>query len=56
MEPSLEGLRGQYFEGLHVIRSSVDSYDRARAEELWQASAALTGFVQQPTATAASAS
>lgn len=41
-DPALMKVSGKYFEGLREIRSSVESYDQARAEELWQASATLT--------------
>ena len=41
-DPSLASVNGKYFEGLREIRSSVDSYDTGRADELWQDSAALT--------------
>lgn len=43
-DPALASTNGRYFEGLHEIRSSVDSYDQGRASELWQTSAALTGI------------
>ena len=43
LDPALAGTSGQYFEGTREIRSSTESYDRARAEGLWQTSAALTG-------------
>ncbi len=44
LDPALEGTSGKYFEGTREIRSSNESYDRARAKGLWQASAALTGL------------
>jgi NAD(P)-dependent dehydrogenase (short-subunit alcohol dehydrogenase family) len=41
-DPALAGTTGSYFEGRGEIRSSEESYDEARAEELWRASEALT--------------
>ena len=32
---------GEYFDGLRIIRSSVDSYDRAKALDLWETSERL---------------
>jgi NAD(P)-dependent dehydrogenase (short-subunit alcohol dehydrogenase family) len=43
-DPELATTTGRYFEGLHEIRSSVASYDEARASELWKDSRALTGL------------
>ena len=43
-DPVLASTNGKYFEGLKEIRSSVDSYDAGRADELWQSSAVLTGI------------
>ena len=48
LDPALAHTNGRYFEGLKEIRSSADSYDKRRAEELWQASAVLTGIVTAP--------
>lgn len=42
-DSALEEVSGKYFEGLREIRSSVESYDQARAEDLWSASEMLTG-------------
>jgi NAD(P)-dependent dehydrogenase (short-subunit alcohol dehydrogenase family) len=36
-----DGVSGQYFEGRRPIKSSVDSYDRAKARDLWETSEAL---------------
>jgi hypothetical protein len=36
-----DGVSGQYFEGRRAIKSSVDSYDRAKARDLWETSEAL---------------
>jgi len=44
-DPSLDGVTGQYFEGRKAIRSSVDSYDAAKAEDLWDTSLRLTQLV-----------
>jgi NAD(P)-dependent dehydrogenase (short-subunit alcohol dehydrogenase family) len=41
-DPALTGTTGKYFEGRQQIRSSDESYDENRAEELWQASETLT--------------
>jgi hypothetical protein len=32
----VEGVSGVYFEGGHEIKGSVDSYDVAKQEELWE--------------------
>jgi NAD(P)-dependent dehydrogenase (short-subunit alcohol dehydrogenase family) len=42
IDPALAHTTGKYFEGRQEIRSSEESYDQARAEELWQESATLT--------------
>jgi NAD(P)-dependent dehydrogenase (short-subunit alcohol dehydrogenase family) len=44
IDPSLADITGKYFEGRREIRSSDESYDEARAEELWHASEALTAL------------
>ena len=41
-DPDLAATTGRYFEGQREIRSSDESYDQNRAEELWHASKALT--------------
>lgn len=41
----LAGVNGKYFEGRKEIRSSDESYDKGRADELWDASLRLTGVV-----------
>ncbi len=43
-DPSLEGASGRYFEIDEEGRSSEESYDRAKAAELWETSAALVGL------------
>jgi hypothetical protein len=45
-DPALAGTTGRYFEGRREIRSSEESYDEDRAEELWHASEALTASVR----------
>ena len=44
LNPNLEDISGQYFEGEKEIRSSELSYDRANAAELWETSAELVGL------------
>lgn len=43
-DPSLEGVSGRYFEIGEEARSSEESYDREKAQELWETSAALVGL------------
>jgi NAD(P)-dependent dehydrogenase (short-subunit alcohol dehydrogenase family) len=43
-DPALADTTGRYFDGQQETRSSTESYDEDRAEELWQASKALTGL------------
>ena len=40
-DPRYDGVTGSYFEGLRPIRSSVDSYDRDKALDLWETSERL---------------
>jgi NAD(P)-dependent dehydrogenase (short-subunit alcohol dehydrogenase family) len=40
-DPGFEDVTGAYFEGKGRIRSSVDSYDREKALDLWEASEQL---------------
>ena len=42
LDPKLEGVSATYFEGLRAIPSSRDSYDLAKAGELWRTSIKLT--------------
>ena len=44
LDPGLEGVSGRYFAGLEEIRSSEESYDRAKQEELFIESAALVSL------------
>jgi NAD(P)-dependent dehydrogenase (short-subunit alcohol dehydrogenase family) len=39
--PEFDGTTGRYFDGRKPIRSSADSYDRVRAQDLWQTSERL---------------
>ena len=48
VDPALASTSGKYFEGLREIPSSVDSYNEARADELWRDSAILTGTASLP--------
>jgi NAD(P)-dependent dehydrogenase (short-subunit alcohol dehydrogenase family) len=41
VDPSFEGVTGAYFEGAKAIRSSEDSYDAAKALDLWTTSEQL---------------
>jgi len=41
-DPGLAATTGRYFEGQHQIRSSGESYNDERAEDLWNASMILT--------------
>lgn len=43
VDPALASTNGKYFEGLLEIPSSVETYNKDRAEELWRDSATLTG-------------
>ena len=40
-DPRYDGVTGAYFEGTRQIRSSVDSYDRDKALDLWETSERL---------------
>ena len=44
-DPGLDGVTGAYFEGARRIRSSRDSYDEAKAADLWQVSERLVPAV-----------
>jgi NAD(P)-dependent dehydrogenase (short-subunit alcohol dehydrogenase family) len=45
-DPRFEGVTGQYFDGLKSIASSADSYDEAKALDLWQTSERLAPHVR----------
>lgn len=40
-DPRFDGVTGEYFEGARPIRSSAESYDTAKARDLWETSAQL---------------
>jgi light-dependent protochlorophyllide reductase len=40
-DAGFDGVSGEYFDGLRPIRSSVDSYDREKALDLWETSERL---------------
>ncbi|MGK2854239.1 MAG: SDR family NAD(P)-dependent oxidoreductase [Microbacteriaceae bacterium] len=42
-DPRYDGVTGEYFEGAKAIRSSTESYDAAKARDLWETSAQLVG-------------
>jgi NAD(P)-dependent dehydrogenase (short-subunit alcohol dehydrogenase family) len=44
IDPAYDGVSGRYFSRGREMRSSADSYDEARARELWDASAVMTGL------------
>ena len=44
LDPALQGQGGRYFEGAREIRSSLESYDEAKAAELWDGGAELVGL------------
>ena len=43
-DPGLEGVTGRYWSGREEIRSSEESYDLSKADDLWQTSVALTAL------------
>jgi NAD(P)-dependent dehydrogenase (short-subunit alcohol dehydrogenase family) len=43
-DPSLESTTAQYFSGTKPRRSSAETYDQAKAADLWAASSELTGL------------
>ncbi len=44
LDPRFEGISGKYFVGDRQEASSAESYDEARAAELWRVSAELVGL------------
>jgi NAD(P)-dependent dehydrogenase (short-subunit alcohol dehydrogenase family) len=44
IDPAFEGISGQYFSGITPRRSSADSYDPAKAADLWTISSRLAGL------------
>jgi NAD(P)-dependent dehydrogenase (short-subunit alcohol dehydrogenase family) len=49
-DPALAEVSGRYFEGEHEARSSEESYDRAKAADLWATSVRLAGIGRPLTA------
>lgn len=45
VDPAFDGVTGRYYEGAKEIRSSVDSYDGAKALDLWDTSVRLVEHV-----------
>ncbi|COY82603.1 dehydrogenase/reductase [Mycobacterium tuberculosis] len=45
VDPRFAGVTGQYFAGAKAIRSSAESYDRAKALDLWETSERLLAQV-----------
>jgi NAD(P)-dependent dehydrogenase (short-subunit alcohol dehydrogenase family) len=45
VDPVFDGVTGRYFEGAREIRSSTDSYDPAKALDLWETSEQLVQHV-----------
>jgi NAD(P)-dependent dehydrogenase (short-subunit alcohol dehydrogenase family) len=43
IDPELAGTTGKYYQEWRQVSSSPESYDEARAEELWEASKTITG-------------
>lgn len=46
-DPRFDGITGKYFSGRRQHRSSVDSYDRDKALDLWETSERLVGALAQ---------
>lgn len=42
IDPGLAGITGKYYQEQQEVRSSAESYDESRAEELWRTSITLT--------------
>jgi NAD(P)-dependent dehydrogenase (short-subunit alcohol dehydrogenase family) len=51
LDPTLAGTTGRYFSGRREIRSSADSYDLAKAQDLWTTSTELVESRRNPTPT-----
>ena len=49
LDPSLQGAGAKYYEVGREIRSSIDSYDEAKASKLWEESAELVGLRPEET-------
>lgn len=48
--PRFEGITGEYFDGLKAVASSHDSYDRAKAQDLWSTSERLVNVLTEDSA------
>jgi len=46
LDPQLAGTTSKYFSGMKIIPSSLESYDQAKAKELWETSAGLVGLAR----------
>ncbi len=49
IDPELATVTGKYFSGFNMIDSAVESYDRAKASQLWNASVELTQLQPEET-------
>ena len=49
-DPALEGVTARYYDRLEAVKSSTDSYDLAKAAELWRTSAELVQLKPEETA------
>ncbi|WP_264778164.1 Rossmann-fold NAD(P)-binding domain-containing protein [Deinococcus aetherius] len=54
LAPELEGVSGQYFQGIQQVRSSRASYEASKALDLWQTSMELVGLDPRPSMLVAS--
>jgi hypothetical protein len=52
LDPELERVTGRYYDRLEAVASSDESYDQAKAAELWRASAELVLLQPEETALA----
>jgi hypothetical protein len=49
-DPALQGVTGRYYDRLEAVKSSKDSYDLAKAAELWRVSVELVELKPEETA------
>jgi light-dependent protochlorophyllide reductase len=54
LDPELEQVTGRYYDRLEAVPSSEESYDQAKAAELWRVSAELVQLTPEETALAGS--
>jgi len=54
LDPELEQATGRYYDRLEAVASSEESYDQAKAAELWRVSAELVQLTPEETALAGS--